>query len=172
LGACILTRGGVTRLQFDRHAANLDEALASAIHSVESAGLTVARIESNGMKSRKSREPPARQSTGSRTILFFSIEWLAVGRRVNVLLWVRKVGERWISCDGAKPCQDVTDLVVVVIGLDDKHRPALGRCPTCMREESKDDITALHSIRPAVSASSKARSASVVISSSVHSLSS
>jgi hypothetical protein len=43
--ASILTRGGVTRLQFDRHAASLDEALASAIQSVERAGLTVARVE-------------------------------------------------------------------------------------------------------------------------------
>jgi hypothetical protein len=40
---------------------------------------------------------------GSRTILFFSIEWLAVGRGVNVLLWIRKVGERWISCGGPEP---------------------------------------------------------------------
>jgi hypothetical protein len=43
--ASILTRDGVTRLQFDRHAANLDEALASAIQSVERAGLAVARVE-------------------------------------------------------------------------------------------------------------------------------
>jgi hypothetical protein len=43
--ASILTRSGVTRLQFDRHAANLDEALASAIQSVERAGLIVARVE-------------------------------------------------------------------------------------------------------------------------------
>jgi hypothetical protein len=43
--ASILTRDGVTRLQFDRHAANLDEALASAIQSVERAGLRVARVE-------------------------------------------------------------------------------------------------------------------------------
>jgi hypothetical protein len=43
--ASILTRGGVTRLQFDRHASNLDEALASAIQSVERAGLAAARVE-------------------------------------------------------------------------------------------------------------------------------
>ncbi len=43
--ASILTRDSVTRLQFDRQAANLDEALASAIQSVEHAGLTVARVE-------------------------------------------------------------------------------------------------------------------------------
>ncbi len=43
--ASILTRDGVTRLQFDRQAANLDEALASAIQGVERAGLTVARVE-------------------------------------------------------------------------------------------------------------------------------
>jgi hypothetical protein len=43
--ASILTRDGVTRLQFDRHAANLDEALASAIQSVEQLGLAVARVE-------------------------------------------------------------------------------------------------------------------------------
>ena len=43
--ASILTRDGVTRLQFDRHAANLDEALASAIQGVEQAGLAVARVE-------------------------------------------------------------------------------------------------------------------------------
>jgi hypothetical protein len=43
--ASILTRDGVTRLQFDRHAANLDEALASAIQSAEQAGLAVARVE-------------------------------------------------------------------------------------------------------------------------------
>ena len=43
--ASILTRDGVTTLQFDRHAANLDEALASAIQSVERAGLAVARVE-------------------------------------------------------------------------------------------------------------------------------
>jgi hypothetical protein len=43
--ASTLTRDGVTRLQFDRHASNLDEALASAIQSVERAGLAVARVE-------------------------------------------------------------------------------------------------------------------------------
>lgn len=43
--ASILTRDGVTRLQFDRQAPNLDEALASAIQSVERAGLAVARVE-------------------------------------------------------------------------------------------------------------------------------
>jgi hypothetical protein len=43
--ASILTRDGVTRLQFDRDAENLDGALASAIQSVESTGLTVARVE-------------------------------------------------------------------------------------------------------------------------------
>jgi hypothetical protein len=41
----ILTREGVTRVQFDREAASLDEALASAIQNVESAGLAVARVE-------------------------------------------------------------------------------------------------------------------------------
>ncbi len=41
----ILTRGGVTRVQFDRQASNLDEALASAIHDVEQAGFAVARVE-------------------------------------------------------------------------------------------------------------------------------
>lgn len=43
--ASVLTRDGITRLQFDRHAANLDGALASAIQSVERAGLAVARVE-------------------------------------------------------------------------------------------------------------------------------
>jgi len=43
--ASILTRDGVTKLQFDRQAAHLDEALASAIQSVERAGLAVARVE-------------------------------------------------------------------------------------------------------------------------------
>jgi hypothetical protein len=43
--ASILTRDGVTRLQFDRQASNLDEALATAIQCVERAGLAVARIE-------------------------------------------------------------------------------------------------------------------------------
>ena len=41
----ILTRNGVTVIQFDRHAKTLDEALASAIHNVEGAGLHVARVE-------------------------------------------------------------------------------------------------------------------------------
>ncbi|HMO86457.1 MAG TPA: hypothetical protein PKC18_16210 [Lacipirellulaceae bacterium] len=41
----ILLRDGVARLQFDRHAPNLDEALASAIQSVERVGLAVARVE-------------------------------------------------------------------------------------------------------------------------------
>lgn len=40
----ILTREGVTRIQFDREAANLDEALASAIQNVELAGLAVVRV--------------------------------------------------------------------------------------------------------------------------------
>jgi hypothetical protein len=43
--ASILTREGVTRIQFDRQAANLDEALASAIQSVEQVGFTVSRVE-------------------------------------------------------------------------------------------------------------------------------
>lgn len=43
--ASILTRDGITRIQFDRYAANLDEALASAILCVERAGLAVARVE-------------------------------------------------------------------------------------------------------------------------------
>jgi hypothetical protein len=43
--ASILTRDGVTRLQFDREAANLDKTLASAIQSVERAGLAVSRVE-------------------------------------------------------------------------------------------------------------------------------
>jgi hypothetical protein len=41
----ILTRDGVMRVQFDREASNLDEALASAIQNVERAGLAVARVE-------------------------------------------------------------------------------------------------------------------------------
>jgi hypothetical protein len=41
----ILTRDGITRIQFDREASNLDEALASAIQNVERAGLAVARVE-------------------------------------------------------------------------------------------------------------------------------
>jgi hypothetical protein len=43
--ASILSRDGATRLQFDRHASNLVEALASAIQNVERAGLAVARVE-------------------------------------------------------------------------------------------------------------------------------
>ncbi len=43
--ASILTRDGVTRLQFDRDAANLDDALASAIQNVEQAGFVVSRVE-------------------------------------------------------------------------------------------------------------------------------
>jgi hypothetical protein len=43
--ASILTCDGVTRLQFDRQASNLDEALAMAIQSVEATGLAVARVE-------------------------------------------------------------------------------------------------------------------------------
>ncbi|MEX2309452.1 MAG: hypothetical protein WD738_17765 [Pirellulales bacterium] len=43
--ASILTRDGVTRVQFNRHASNLDEALATAIQCVERAGLAVARVE-------------------------------------------------------------------------------------------------------------------------------
>ncbi len=43
--ASILTRDGITRIQFDREASNLDEALASAIENVERAGLAVARVE-------------------------------------------------------------------------------------------------------------------------------
>lgn len=38
-------RDGVTRLQFDRRAANLDEALAGAIESVERGGVAAARVE-------------------------------------------------------------------------------------------------------------------------------
>lgn len=41
----ILTRNGITRLQFDRQATSLDEALTSAIQNVERAGLAVARVE-------------------------------------------------------------------------------------------------------------------------------
>jgi hypothetical protein len=43
--ASILTRDGVTRLQFDRQASHLDEALSTAIQGVERAGLAVARVE-------------------------------------------------------------------------------------------------------------------------------
>jgi hypothetical protein len=41
----VLTRNGITLLQFDRQAANLDEALTSAIHDVERAGFGVERVE-------------------------------------------------------------------------------------------------------------------------------
>ncbi len=41
----ILSRDGVTTVQFDRHAGTLDEALASAICDVESVGFDVARVE-------------------------------------------------------------------------------------------------------------------------------
>ncbi|MEX2315514.1 MAG: hypothetical protein WD669_00065 [Pirellulales bacterium] len=43
--ASVLTRDGITMLQFDRHASNLDAALASAIENVEHAGFGVARVE-------------------------------------------------------------------------------------------------------------------------------
>jgi hypothetical protein len=41
----ILTRNGVTSIQFDRRAASLEEAIRSAVANVESAGLQVARVE-------------------------------------------------------------------------------------------------------------------------------
>jgi hypothetical protein len=41
----ILSRGDVTVVQFDREAPTLDEALASAIRDVESAGFQVDRVE-------------------------------------------------------------------------------------------------------------------------------
>ena len=41
----ILSRGDVTVVQFDRDAATLDDALASAIRDVERAGFQVARVE-------------------------------------------------------------------------------------------------------------------------------
>ena len=41
----ILSRGDITMVQFDRQAQTLDEALASAIRDVESAGFQVARVE-------------------------------------------------------------------------------------------------------------------------------
>jgi hypothetical protein len=41
----ILSRGDVTVVQFDRDARTLDEALASAIRDVESAGFQVDRVE-------------------------------------------------------------------------------------------------------------------------------
>lgn len=43
--ASILTRDNITRLQFDRNASNLDEALSSAIQGVERAGFAVSRVE-------------------------------------------------------------------------------------------------------------------------------
>jgi len=43
--ASILTCEGITKLQFDRHASHLDDALSSAIQSVERTGLKVARVE-------------------------------------------------------------------------------------------------------------------------------
>jgi hypothetical protein len=43
--ASILTREGVTRVQFDREASNLDELLGSAIHDVVQAGFAVSRVE-------------------------------------------------------------------------------------------------------------------------------
>ena len=44
-GASILTRDGLTRHQFDRRPAILDEALAWAIQSIERAGMAMARVE-------------------------------------------------------------------------------------------------------------------------------
>jgi hypothetical protein len=41
----IVSRGEVTMVQFDREASTLDEALASAIRDVESAGFQVSRVE-------------------------------------------------------------------------------------------------------------------------------
>lgn len=41
----ILSRDDVTIVQFDREAATLDEALASALRDVERAGFQVARVE-------------------------------------------------------------------------------------------------------------------------------
>lgn len=43
--ASIMTRDGVTRIQFDRVSNSLDEALSSAIQCVEKAGFAVARVE-------------------------------------------------------------------------------------------------------------------------------
>lgn len=58
------------------------------------------------------------------TILFFSIEWLAIGRGLDALLWVRKVGERWIPCGGAEPIVFRRIMVVFVrlmVGLITAH---------------------------------------------------
>ena len=41
----ILTRNGVTSIQFDREAASLEEAITSAVANVESTGFEVARVE-------------------------------------------------------------------------------------------------------------------------------
>jgi len=41
----VLSRGDVTMIQFDREAANFDEALVTAIRDVEKSGLVVARVE-------------------------------------------------------------------------------------------------------------------------------
>jgi hypothetical protein len=43
--ASIITRDRVTRIQFDRQATNLDEALASSIAAVEAAGFLVSKVE-------------------------------------------------------------------------------------------------------------------------------
>jgi hypothetical protein len=43
--ASIITSDCVTRIQFDRQAVNLDEALASSIAAVESAGFHVTKVE-------------------------------------------------------------------------------------------------------------------------------
>lgn len=43
--ASVLTRDGVTRIQFDRISNSLDEALSSAIQCVEKVGFAVARVE-------------------------------------------------------------------------------------------------------------------------------
>ena len=42
----IITSGGVTRIEFDREAPNLREAIRSAIDDVERAGFQVVRVES------------------------------------------------------------------------------------------------------------------------------
>ena len=41
----IVSRGDLTVIQFDRESRTLDDALASAIHDVESTGFKVARVE-------------------------------------------------------------------------------------------------------------------------------
>ena len=41
----ILTRNGITSIQFDRRAASLEEAIQSAVANVESTGFAVARVE-------------------------------------------------------------------------------------------------------------------------------